>query len=712
VLLGKPLTLTATVSNTTNTGVSWSVEDIPGGNSTVGAITGAGTTATFTAPPSLPPAGNVTVEAASLADPSKIATAVIAITSDVVVNLSPASQAVALGAQQAFQAIVISAGNPTTAVTWKIAGVGCSGATCGTVSSAGVFTAPQALPSPTVLSLTATSVADPAKSATAAISITANITEINITVSPTAATVAPGSTMTFTGKVTGASDTSVSWDVNGIAGGNATLGTIASAAGNTSQAVYTAPAGVPSTDPVAVRARSDANPGATAVASVTIGGAPVTVQVSPSAAMVSVNHRQTFQAQVQNSTNTSVLWQVNGIAGGNALVGQVCVTSSNPCQPVTSAANGSVDYLAPQAVPSPNPVTLTAVSQADATRSASSAVTILPHVVVSVSPPSAILAPGTPQPFTATVAGTADRQVTWNVTGAACSGSSSGCGTIDATGLYVAPAVAPVPNVVSVVATSADDTSRTAAAAVTITNQPAVISLLPSSATAGATGLSLRVAGANFAASSPGPGSVIQIAGAPRSTLCASSADCSTTLSASDLAVAANLSVAVQNPGGASSPAVVFVVAPATQGAGNIVLTPASLTAAGQDIVVVDLSTNGSNSPSQAANLSITAMGIYQAASGTCSLNGGPVEIVRPASGTAAATICAFSLSGLDPAYAYTLSGPAPNDVAIVGASSLGFGIVELTIAIPSTAATGARTLFVENSNRDVAAASGAVVIE
>jgi hypothetical protein len=334
----------------------------------------------------------------------------------------------------------------------------------------------------------------------------------------------------------------------------------------------------------------------------------------------------------------------------------------------------------------------------------------LPRVVISISPPSAILAPGTAQPFTASVAGTADQQVTWNVTGAACGGTSTACGTIDATGLYVAPAIAPVPNTLSVVATSADDTSRTAAAAVTITNQPAVISLLPSSATAGATGISLRVAGANFAASSPGPGSVILIGGAPRNTLCGSPADCSTTLSASDLAIAANLSVAVRNAGGAPSTAAVFVVTTAAQGAGNILLTPASPTAAGQDIVVVDLSTSGSTS--QAANLSIAAMGIYQAATGACSLNGGPVEIVRPVSGTAAATICAFSLSGLDPAYAYTLSGPAPNDVAIVGTSSLGFGIVELTIAVPSTAGTGARTLFVENSNLDVAAASGAVVIE
>jgi hypothetical protein len=205
---------------------------------------------------------------------------------------------------------------------------------------------------------------------------------------------------------------------------------------------------------------------------------------------------------------------------------------------------------------------------------------------------------------------------------------------------------------------------------------------------------------------------VILIGGAARSTLCGSTTDCSTTLTASDLAVAANLSVAVQSPGGASSNAAAFVVVPATQGAGNILLTPASPAATGKDILVVDLSTSGSATPSQAANLSIAAMGVYQAATGTCSLNGGPIEIARPASGAVTATICAFSLSGLDPLYAYTLSGPSPNDITIVGTSSLGFGIVELTITVPRTAATGARTLFVQNLNLDVAAASGALDIE
>ncbi len=814
VLLGKTITVSAAVTNTTNVGVNWSVNNIPAGNATVGTIVptaGGSAAATFTAPQVMPASATVNIEAASVADLTKTASATIDIASDVGIGISPASSAVELGALQTLQSSITSAGNPSTSVIWKATGAGCSGAACGTVNSAGVFIAPQILPSPPSVTVTATSIADPAKSAAASMNITSHFTlaisaagsvtaginagtsvnlsatispvsgsnpstgilwslsgtgcsggacgtlasavlntaatytapaiapspaqvtivatsvadpsktaaigvsinpVVSITISPTGATIAPGSTMNFAGMVNGTTNTGVTWDVNGITGGNSIVGSVTSAPGNTGQASYTAPVTIPTTNPVAIRARSVADSSATATASVTIGSPPVSIQVSPASAALSINHRETFQAAVLNSANTAAIWQVNNIPAGNATVGQICIAGSNPCQPATSGVNGSVDYLAPQAVPSPNPVTITAISQADVTKMASSAVTILPHDVVSVSPPSITLAPGASELFSAFIAGTVDQQATWNVAGAGCGGAGAPCGTIDATGLYVAPGGAPVPNTLSIVATSADDTSRSASAAVTITSQPAILSLLPSSAIAGAAGFSLQVAGANFAASSPGPGSVLVIGGTARSTVCQSAMACSLTLSAVDLAVAENLSVVVQDPGGASSSAVVFVVEPAIQSAGGITLTSASPAATGKDIVVVDLSSNGSTSPPAEANLSVSAIGIYQAGTGTCSLNGGPVELTRPASGTVTANICAFSASGLDPLYTYTLSGPSPSDAAIVATSSLGFGIVQLTIALPSTAATGARTLFIQNSNLDLASASGAVDIE
>ncbi len=811
VLLGKSTTLTATVSNAANSAVNWSVQNVPGGNTTVGTIVSTTNNgAIFTAPQFMPLPAIVAIRATSAADPTRTGTVNITITSDVAVTIAAGTSAVELGAPLSFQATITSAGNPATAVLWSVGGAGCSGAACGAINSGGVFTAPQSLPSPPSVTLTATSVADPAKSSTTIITISSHFAltisalssissgiaaggsvdfaaalvpvtgsnpsaaifwslsgtgcvaaacgslfptassamttyvapafapspalvtitatavadpsklaslaisinpGVGVTVSPTAVTVALGDSINFTGTVTGATNTNVDWDVNGIVGGNTTLGTVSSSVGNTGQALYTAPINVPAANPVAVHAHSSANPAATATAIVTIGSQTISVSLAPGAAVLSVNYRQTFRAQVQNSSNTGIGWQVNGIPGGNIFVGQICVVASNPCQSITPATSSTVDYLAPAAVPSPDPVTVTAASLADPTKSSSSLVTVLPHVVVSVSPPSITLAPGEIQAFAANVAGTSNQQVTWNVLGNSCTGAGAPCGTVDATGLYTAPAVAPSPNTLSVSATSSEDVSRSASASVTITTGPVVLSLLPSSATAGAAGFTLSIAGANFTATNSGPGSTVLIAGRTRSTLCQSAANCSVTLSSSDLATASNFNVVVQNPNGATSNVVSFIVAAPPSTATSIALTPGAPSATGKDIVVIDLSMDGSSAP-QTSNLSVGAIGVYQAATGTCSLNGGPIEILRPAFGVASANICVFSLAGLDPFYTYTLTGPSPNDVQIISTNSLGFGIVQLTLTIPSTALTGARSLFIQNPNLDVAAASGVLEIE
>ncbi|MGC2802780.1 MAG: IPT/TIG domain-containing protein, partial [Candidatus Acidiferrum sp.] len=58
---------TATVTGTTNAVVSWSVNNVPGGNSTTGTISSAGR---YTAPASLPNPNSVTIQATSSADSS------------------------------------------------------------------------------------------------------------------------------------------------------------------------------------------------------------------------------------------------------------------------------------------------------------------------------------------------------------------------------------------------------------------------------------------------------------------------------------------------------------------------------------------------------------------------------------------------------------------------------------------------------------------
>jgi hypothetical protein len=707
VLMGTTTAVTATVSNTTNTTVSWSVDGIAGGNAQVGTISAGGL---FLAPAILPSPAAVNVQAASAADPTKTAEATITIISDVSVSLSPINVATELGAQQMFEAGIVSAGNPNTGLTWALSGAGCAGAACGAVSASGILTAPQNLPSPPTLTITATSTADPSKKATAAVTVTSNFTFTISGPSSVAVGTSAGLAATLTPVPNSNPNPAISWAVSGAGCSGASCGTI-SVAGSGAAASYTAPAVAPSPPLVSVTATPLAAPAK--AASITIGitsAAIITVMLAPTSATLIANNRETFTAQVQNSSNVGVTWNVNGVAGGSLTLGQVCAVASNPCQTVTLANDGSVDYVAPSDVPSPNPVTLNAVSQADATKSASSVITILPHVVVSVLPASVTLAPGASQSFTSNVAGTTDQQVIWTITGAACNASGSPCGTIDPTGLYEAPATIPSPNTLSVVATSAEDSSRAASAAVTITAQPTILSLLPSSITAGAAGgFALLVQGANFVPAGAGPGSSILIGGSQRITACDSSSDCSTPLNSSDVALATSLSVRLENPDGTMSNTVAFVVAPTPLPAGDIALTPGAPNANGEDIVVTDLSTDGSSSPLEDVSLSVAALGPFQPAADACTLGAGPVSFVLPASGQAITDICVFSVSGLDPSYRYTFSGPSPKDMGVVGAAPLGLGIVDLTIQLSSATASGARTLFIQNASLDTAAATGAI---
>jgi hypothetical protein len=61
--------------------------------------------------------------------------------------------------------------------------------------------------------------------------------------------------------------------------------------------------------------------------------------------------------------------------------------------------------------------------------------------------------------FTAQVTNTNNTAVNWSVSGSACTGSGNPCGTIDASGLFTAPATAPSSPVVTITATSQADSS-------------------------------------------------------------------------------------------------------------------------------------------------------------------------------------------------------------------------------------------------------------
>jgi hypothetical protein len=116
-------------------------------------------------------AGQVTITSNSSTDP----TAVISLSGTgtaapvVAVAVTPATASITPGATQQFAATVTRTSN--TAVTWTVSGIVCSGTACGTISSSGLYTAPAAVPSSATVTITATSMSDPTKSASANVSI-------------------------------------------------------------------------------------------------------------------------------------------------------------------------------------------------------------------------------------------------------------------------------------------------------------------------------------------------------------------------------------------------------------------------------------------------------------------------------------------------------------------------------------------------------------
>jgi hypothetical protein len=83
--------------------------------------------------------------------------------------------------------------------------------------------------------------------------------------------------------------------------------------------------------------------------------------------------------------------------------------------------------------------------------------------------------------------------------------------------------------------------------------------------------------------------------------------------------------------------------------------------------------------------------------------------LIRPSNGTTATDICLFSQAGFDTSMTYTISGPG--DIAVIAKQPAGLGIIHLTLQVPSTAIEGDRTLFIQNTNLDRTAASGALEI-
>jgi hypothetical protein len=389
---------------------------------------------------------------------------------EVVVLISPPAASVALGQTQQFQASVTGAAN--AAITWDVNNVPGGTSSTGTISSAGLYTAPANLPTPSGVTVTAISQASPQSSASAIVTITDTL---QVSLTPGNASVPANGAQVFTATVSGAGNlpTTVTWSVNGVASGNSTVGTIIANGPNTG--VYTAPSAIPSPPTVTIAATSTADRTKSATATVTITCANSN-SISPSSANIALGQTQSFSATLCAAQNAQIIWDVNGVAGGNATFGTIAVTSST-----------TATFTAPQNLPSPNSFPIHATAGA---ATASAAVTIISNIAVSISPTSANLNLNQRQTFSPTVTGTSNTAITWTVNGISngnttvgqvCQQGTSPCQppTISSSGNidYLAPSAVPTPATVRLAATSAADSSRSASATITVAGAATNISV-------------------------------------------------------------------------------------------------------------------------------------------------------------------------------------------------------------------------------------------
>ncbi len=99
------------------------------------------------------------------------------------------------------------------------------------------------------------------------------------------------------------------------------------------------------------------------------------VIVTPAAATLAAGGRAQFTAQVQNSTNQNVTWEVSGVAGGNSQIGMITAAGL---------------YTAPTNLFDPVSQRITAVAMADSSASGSAAATVLAAHRIGTRPGSTL----------------------------------------------------------------------------------------------------------------------------------------------------------------------------------------------------------------------------------------------------------------------------------------------------------------------------------
>jgi hypothetical protein len=198
---------------------------------------------------------------------------------------------------------------------------------------------------------------------------------ITISVAPQIASVRVNGAVTFTNTVTNTSSTPAWTLMDPYVGSTSNPGSLSTNSGPTT--VYTAPATPPIYSPNAYYANGTVTLQASVISSFTsaaiatqtfvITAPSVTTGITPLTATVPLKGSADFTAYAVGNINNAITVQVNGVTGGSTSTGTIVLT----------AAPGLYLYTAPATMPmSGSTVTLTVISQADPTKTASSVITL------------------------------------------------------------------------------------------------------------------------------------------------------------------------------------------------------------------------------------------------------------------------------------------------------------------------------------------------
>lgn len=381
-------TVTGTFNTVVSPAVTWSTD---GGEIDINGL--------YTAPDS---AGTYHVTATSVADPQASSTVEVVVLPQVAQGtfaISPTSVTIDVNATQQFTPIY---GGLAPGVTWEVEEVG-----GGTIDTEGLYTAPDVAGT---YHVKGTSTADPTLSATAEITVNPVVV---VSVLPASVSIYIGVQQQFEATVTGTDNTAVTWGADG-----------GSVDGN---GLYTAP-GTAGTYHVTATSVADPSKSFTAEVIVSLRPVQTGISISPTTVILENGRCDTDDSDarcLQFDTNpktqqfTAILlnlapgvtWAVDeGTAGGT-------ITSDGL---YTAPANVGTYHV-------------TVTSIADPTKSATAIVTVVPHIIISITPKTVHLRPGGTKRFHYHLMGATINTVTWSVV-------EANGGTVTDTGLYTAPA--------------------------------------------------------------------------------------------------------------------------------------------------------------------------------------------------------------------------------------------------------------------------------